>query len=180
MSWLSSFVGRFSGDPHWPVLGDPRGFVCDSLIVCNFLDCLPTCHVYTILSELVSEVNSYPNLASRICPGALLVELTIGWAVRLGRQTNRRNHQSSSRPSRALPLITNGYWLPVTQCRRTRSGYRVKTRHVKSPRLCGDPSDRGHHPDVNSAPQRRRSPMEKRSSRVIPQVLHLGLQLGGL
>ena len=25
MSWLNSFVGRFSGDPHWPVLGDPRG-----------------------------------------------------------------------------------------------------------------------------------------------------------
>jgi hypothetical protein len=25
MSWLSYLVGRFSGDPHWPVLGDPRG-----------------------------------------------------------------------------------------------------------------------------------------------------------
>jgi heme A synthase len=25
MSWISSPVGRFSGDPHWPVLGDPRG-----------------------------------------------------------------------------------------------------------------------------------------------------------
>src|SRR3954452_18024346 len=25
MSWISSFVGRFSGDYHWPVLGDCRG-----------------------------------------------------------------------------------------------------------------------------------------------------------
>jgi DNA-binding transcriptional MerR regulator len=25
MSWISSFVGRFSRDLHWPVLGDPRG-----------------------------------------------------------------------------------------------------------------------------------------------------------
>jgi transposase len=25
MSWISSSVGRFSGDNHWPVLGDYRG-----------------------------------------------------------------------------------------------------------------------------------------------------------
>jgi putative transposase len=25
MSWLSSFVGRFSADYHWPLLGDCRG-----------------------------------------------------------------------------------------------------------------------------------------------------------
>ena len=25
MSWISYLVGRFSGDLHWPVLGDPRG-----------------------------------------------------------------------------------------------------------------------------------------------------------
>jgi len=26
MSWISSSVGRFSSDRHWPVLGDHRGF----------------------------------------------------------------------------------------------------------------------------------------------------------
>jgi hypothetical protein len=71
--------------------------------------------------DFVSVWDLHTKFGKSHLPRAPSVELTIGWAVRLGRQTNRRNHQSSSRPSRALPLITNGYWLPVTQCRRTRA-----------------------------------------------------------
>jgi hypothetical protein len=33
MSWISSFVGRFSRDLHWPVLGDPRGGEAKEVLV---------------------------------------------------------------------------------------------------------------------------------------------------
>src|SRR5580704_2843898 len=38
MSWLSYLVGRFSGDPHWPVLGDPRGVDPTRLSIVSLLE----------------------------------------------------------------------------------------------------------------------------------------------
>jgi transposase-like protein len=32
MSWFSSFVGRFSGDYRWPVLGDCRGYIDETYV----------------------------------------------------------------------------------------------------------------------------------------------------
>src|SRR5580658_1754113 len=50
MSRISESVGRFSGDHHWPVLGDPRGGT--HILEPEFIDRLRTCGA---LDELFSS-----------------------------------------------------------------------------------------------------------------------------
>jgi len=77
MSWISSPVGRFSGDPHWPVLGDPRGMdvvmMTDPLDFGIFVGFHGGANIVRISPESFDRKNGQQELIYQKCVGILEV-----------------------------------------------------------------------------------------------------------